>query len=379
MIRVRRTRSILGIVIVASLTATLCVACGSRAAHLSLTAPFRWSDQFEAWSPNGRLILFSSDRPAHKQWDLYVMNVDGSHLRRLTDDKLRENNPRFLSNRTIGFTVRGKRWVIGADGRGRKRLFRHAHGTHRHAARRSGSSPNGRWIAFGRHRPNGPRDWYGDTAVDVYVMRSDGSDKRRVATVGPATHFSPEWSPNSRAFTFEAPPNGGNAVISQGTTISEIYIVHLGRKATQLSHSPGSCCALWSPNGNEIAFVSPGSPTDYSDLTLTKPDGSNQHTLGSASGGLDVSTMTWVLAGRRLIITSGTGEYLVNADGTQFRQLLSAPNNDVFPSRDQTKAVINELGGPEVSCDGCWLSVPAYRRIDIVDLNSGRIQPLTQR
>jgi Tol biopolymer transport system component len=304
------------------------------------------------------------------------MNVDGSHLRRLTNDKLSEDNPHFLTNRTIVFTVRGKQYVIGADGRESKHLFQHARGPHpRHTARAPGSSPNGHWVAFGRHRPSGPRNWFGDTAVDVYVARNDGTDKQRVATVGPATQFSPEWSPNSRAFTFEAPPNGGTAVTSQGTTISEIYIVHVpGGKASQLSHSPGSCCALWSPDGTEIAFESSGS--FGGDVTLIRPDGSNQHIPGS---GLDVTTLTWVLADRKLIITSGTGEYVVNSDGTHFRQLLAAANNDIFPSPNQAKAVINEVGGPDIACDGCYISVPAYRRIDIVDLNSGRIQPLTQK
>jgi Tol biopolymer transport system component len=379
-------RSIAATLVLAALTllatTTLLVGCGSGVAHKS---PFRWSDQFLAWSPNSKLILFSSDRPRHKQSDLYVIASTGNHLRRLTDDKLNEANghPVFLSNRQVAFTAHGRRHVIPIDRRGETLLKPHARQsrarqTDTHGCvgptRRGRSSPDGRWVAFARHRLSGPRDWYGATAVDVYLMRCDGSDLHRVATVGPATTFSPAWSPNSRAFAFEAPPNGGRSVISQGTTISEVYIVPVpGAKAIQVSHDPGSCCAVWSPDGREIAFQSSGSG-GYSGLTLVRPDGSDQQTLHQ---GLDVSTMTWVLGGRKLLVRSGTGEYLVNRGNGELHLILAQPNANVFISPDETKAVIEEQGGP-LTYWGCCFSSPRYVRIDLVDLNTGRLRHLTQ-
>jgi TolB protein len=41
------------------------------------------SDGGGAWSPDGRKILFGSDRDMH---DMYKMRADGSHQRRLTQD-----------------------------------------------------------------------------------------------------------------------------------------------------------------------------------------------------------------------------------------------------------------------------------------------------
>jgi tol-pal system beta propeller repeat protein TolB len=46
-------------------------------------------DVYPAWSPNGKQILFASlrDDPQNAQnWQLYVVNLDGSHLRRMTAD-----------------------------------------------------------------------------------------------------------------------------------------------------------------------------------------------------------------------------------------------------------------------------------------------------
>jgi TolB protein len=42
----------------------------------------RWSDEFPSWSPDGRMIAFASDRPSGGGV-IYVMNADGSDLRTL--------------------------------------------------------------------------------------------------------------------------------------------------------------------------------------------------------------------------------------------------------------------------------------------------------
>jgi Tol biopolymer transport system component len=333
--------------------------CGSYA------APLRWTDQFEGWSPNGRLIVFSSDRRAHKRWDLYVMNADGSHLRRLNGNKLTERrgydasyhvfHAAFLSNRTVVFTTRGSQYVVSIDGHTRKRLLRHS----THATRPQGTSPNGRWIAFARARPGANSGF-----ADIYVMRRDGAGKRRVASrlfVGDIAALSLEWSPDSRTLAFD----GGLP------TPGQIYVVHIpGGRATQLSHGPGHS-PVWSPDGKEIAFIGDG-------VKLIRPDGNNQHTIpGTAQ--LDNPVPTWVLGSHRLILVSGSGEYLVHSDGTGLRRLSATPNEDLFPSPDATTAVIEQQGGPLYQPPCYCPGVPSYSRIDLVDLNSGQVKELTQR
>ena len=67
-----------------------------------------------AWSPDGRTIAFDSNRAGN--YEIYVMNVDGSHQRRLTwnpgrrrphllvagraDDRLRQRQRRQLRDLT---------------------------------------------------------------------------------------------------------------------------------------------------------------------------------------------------------------------------------------------------------------------------------------
>ena len=48
----------------------------------------RSNDWFPSWSPNGKRIVFSSDRDRPSGFDIYVMDADGGNPQRLT------NNPR---------------------------------------------------------------------------------------------------------------------------------------------------------------------------------------------------------------------------------------------------------------------------------------------
>jgi Tol biopolymer transport system component len=71
-------------------------------------------------------------------------------------------------------------------------------------------SPDGRFILFTSHRD------YPDNYTDVYVMRPDGSDVRRL------THqraYTPAWSPDGEHIVFSAP---GLFVMSpDGTGVSD--------------------------------------------------------------------------------------------------------------------------------------------------------------
>ena len=116
-----------------------------------------WTDTFPAWSPRGDRILFTSDRDG--DWELYTMRPDGSDVKRLT----------------------------------------HSPGNDAHAA----WSFDGEWIAFASAR-GGFKDEMpigeggGQGAGDIFVMRADGSDVRRL-TDDAFEEATPAFAPSRRA------------------------------------------------------------------------------------------------------------------------------------------------------------------------------------
>jgi TolB protein len=150
------------------------------------------------WSPGGRLIAFSSDV------QLYVMRPDGTHRRRITD--IEAEYPSWSPDgRRIAFMsaqpdARGSDpnydvFVVNRNGSGLKQLTDWP-GEDGWPA----WSPDGQWIAFTTTHDAAGRSFGGIPYRDVYVMRPDGTGKRRI--VARLTGEMPVWPPDGRVVMF---------------------------------------------------------------------------------------------------------------------------------------------------------------------------------
>lgn len=147
-----------------------------------------------SWSPDGRQLVVAHLTPVSESdiHDLYVVSVPGGQARRLTPKSVRAEDPAWSPDgKTILFRTvppgelapGGELYTIRPDGSGMKQLTRSADGT----VMLSGAySPDGKWIVFSKA--------VGGNEPDLYVMKADGSAERRITT-SPLWDSRPTWGP----------------------------------------------------------------------------------------------------------------------------------------------------------------------------------------
>jgi TolB protein len=136
-----------------------------------------------AWSPDGNRVAFSSHRDDN--WEIYVVDADGSNLQRLTDHPENDFSPSwspdgrqlvFASRRYADadlFSIEVETGELTQLTKGERNEFDPAW------------SPDGKWIAYVTQ--------LGDQG-DVYVMRADGADPINLTDSPYANDFQPTWS-----------------------------------------------------------------------------------------------------------------------------------------------------------------------------------------
>jgi Tol biopolymer transport system component len=200
-------------------------------------------------SPDGRMIVFIVHRP--RKQGLYVMNVNGTHQRRLTDRKVGLVGfcPSWSpDSRKILFIdeAHADLFVIRADGTEVKRLTQDG-------GLWASWSPDGRKIGLLRAP--------GAQALALYVIRADGSGIKKLSPPGIATGGGrgPIWFPDSRRIVYM----DSNGVVWSVTIDGR-------RERRQLPASPWT----WSPDGRWFAFSVRGSQ-----IELARADGSRRRTV----------------------------------------------------------------------------------------------------
>jgi Tol biopolymer transport system component len=151
-----------------------------------------------AWSPDGRRIAFGSG-------GIWIVNVDGTGLRRLTRGGEDESPTWSADSRWIAYESQGDIFRIRANGTGRSRIAKNGLSP--------AWSPDGRWIVFLR-------------PVDMWIMRPDGSGLRRLPCCRPHGVAAVTWSPDSRYLAFDG---GGRNFPETG-----IYVMSMDGKSRRL-------------------------------------------------------------------------------------------------------------------------------------------------
>jgi TolB protein len=174
-----------------------------------------------SFSPDGKRIAFASNRSGNME--IWVANVDGSGVRRLTSTRASNTAPTW--------------------------------------------SPTGQEIAFTSDRTGSPQIW---------VMDAEGLNLRRLTTVGnynDAAAWNPSHEYSEIAYT---------ARLEAGRF--DVAVIELAsRQIRQVTQGRGSCeYPSWAPNGRHLVFSCQRS--SRWEITESDRDGRTLHTLSTGAG-----------------------------------------------------------------------------------------------
>ncbi len=304
------------------------------------------------WSPDGRRLAFISSRhdddpEGCNMWcttEIYTINADGDELTRLTNVSSKNRSMNwspdgsrivFVSSRDdvdpsgCLFNCNFEIYVMDNDGSNQIRLTNDLYPDNWPIW-----SPDGSRIAFISYR---------DGNAEIYIMNIDGSRVTRL-TNNPANDFWPVWSPDSSRIAFISDRNHPDSECLFEQCQYDIFVMSAPEVQPQTATENGliqihgtnsffvNVNSLgWSPDSKKI--VSHVINDDNYEIFVADADGSGiEYLINTPDNDL---APVWSPDGNRIAFTSdrdGNSEiYVMDADGSNQTRLTNNPANDFLP------------------------------------------------
>lgn len=297
--------------------------CGTRESDSSSSAT---STSGTTTAPAEAQIAFSSQREGGNV--LYLMNVDGSHQRRLTSAVPGSNAAAWSPDGSkIAFQRFGPGenldiFTMNANGGGVKRLT----GTPTEDADPSWS-PDGKRICF--HSTKQARSGVVINSV-ISVMDADGSHVMHVTDPNDEMAFDCAWAPNGRRLLF------ARGSVNPGGQVDGLYVTNTDGSNQEKLTARGGGRASWSPDGTRIAFAGTDGSARFQPMHLYVMNSDGSHTVRVTDNEGQELEPTWSPDGRSLAFLcecNGNADiYSVHVDGTTQRRLTHYSGSDTSPA-----------------------------------------------
>jgi len=198
-------------------------------------------DRQPAYSPDGRLVVFSSNRTGNL--DLWLLDRESRALRQLTDDAAQDWDPGFSADgrRVLFSSSRGgslEIWSIDLDGSNARQLS--ADGVN---AENPTMTPDGRWVVYSSGNPRQP---------GLHRVRPDGSQAARITS---GTHSLPEVSPDGRWALFVATTGLSASVRFVEIETGRLAPAAIGLGSTARAASITIGRGRWTRKGAAVAYA----------------------------------------------------------------------------------------------------------------------------
>lgn len=245
-----------------------------------------FDDRYASYSPNGQQILFESNRDGN--WELYLMNLDGTNQQRLTQNEANDRRPSwhpegevilFESDRSGKVEL----YTLSLKKMKPKKLAELDFGEPIFAS----FSPDGEMIATTVKET--------EDKSNIILLDKKGRLVRTLTNTNYRSAF-PRWSNDGKELIY----------FSRKETMNEddeIYKVEVKTRAElRLTNWPGNnFCPSWSPDNSKIAYVTSfvdGRPEIY----LMDADGDNQIQITFNEEGETLPC--WSPDSRKLLLTA---------------------------------------------------------------------------
>jgi Tol biopolymer transport system component len=140
------------------------------------------------------------------------------------------------------------------------------------------------------------------TADGVWIVGSDGSDPRHIATTDAATEIAQQvdWSPDSTRLSYTISTFDQES----GLSTTEAFVSDLGGTVTEVASDPrGVLLPYWSPDGAILAQLRPGDNAS-AEIWLMDPEGGAVRLVASFEGGC-CGDLYWSPDSTRIAVAAG--------------------------------------------------------------------------